>query len=108
MNNFFLFSAYFTPYEDETDEILKKVFLKDFLIVSRAWLSLLKRQLPLWKETGKMASSSNYLWTIMRNCPGKLWNPVVLLENWLPAISIRFFKRENMSPIEMPCLLSKL
>lgn len=32
MNNFFLFSAYFTPYEDETDEILKKVFLKDDII----------------------------------------------------------------------------
>lgn len=38
--------------------------------------------------TGKAASSSNYLWTTMRNYPAKPWNPAVPLRNWLPGISI--------------------
>ena len=85
---------------------LKKVFPRDFPIASRAWLSPPERQFPSLKETGKTASSSNYLWRIMQNCPAKPWNPVVPLRNSLPVISIPSSNRYFMSPTEMLVALS--
>lgn len=65
-----------------------------------------RRQFPSLKETGKTASSSNYLWRIMQNCPAKPWNPVVPLRNSLPVISIPSSNRYFMSPTEMLVALS--